>query len=71
MVEKTTIILCNNCEGKGVIYCEKLKCYHNGIYDEWSEECPKCKGSGLLKQIEIHSIRYEPFTPYKPQGIDE
>jgi DnaJ-class molecular chaperone len=64
--ENSEIILCSNCHGKGVIYQEKLTCYHKGEYEYWTEECPKCKGSGLLQKVVVTETIITPFVPLKP-----
>ena len=61
MVEKERIIICSKCEGAGIVHCKELIDYHNGLYDQWTEKCPKCKGSGRLLEKTIVKV-----VPYKP-----
>ena len=65
--EETTVILCDNCNGKGVIAQEELTCYHKGEYDYWTEECPRCKGSGLLQKKVVTETTITPHIPCKPK----
>lgn len=64
---KTEILVCDVCNGKGVIYKEELVCYHKGEYDYWTEECPICKGSGLLQKKVVIETIITPFVPLKPE----
>jgi DnaJ-class molecular chaperone len=63
------IEICHSCKGKGVIIQEKLTCYHRGEYDYWTEECPECKGSGLLQKTIITETIIEPYKPLTPEPL--
>ena len=65
--EKSEIIICDNCKGKGVVAQEELTCYHKGEYDYWTEECPECKGSGLLQKTVVTETLIKPYTPLTPE----
>jgi len=53
------IIICENCEGEGLVHLSKLVDYHHGDYDEWTEKCQDCNGSGrMLEEIKITTVAY-------------
>ena len=58
MCEK--IIICSECKGEGLIHRIELTDYHNRYHDEWTEKCPRCKGSGrLLETTKITKVAYK------------
>lgn len=50
------IIICNECQGEGLVHREKCVDYHNNYHDEWTEECDSCKGSGRLMEETVVDI---------------
>ncbi len=53
------IIICEQCNGKGIIKCSTLEDYHQHIYEYWDEDCKKCEGSGRL--IKKSTVEYFPY----------
>lgn len=58
------IVLCDECNGTGVVKCSELVDYHNNIRNEWFEPCNACNGSGRLVKI----ISYEPYVAEEPRS---
>lgn len=68
------IIVCETCNGDGVMEHEELTNYHKREYDYTYSLCHRCEGSGLLKQkttveLEPHKpkIHLAESNPYKPR----
>ena len=64
--EKLEILLCDKCNGKGVVHREELIDYHKGDYNYWTEECPRCKCSGLIQKHIVTETTITPYFPPKP-----
>ncbi len=60
------IIICDECDGEGIIRCKELTDYHNGHYDRWTEECGRCKNSGRL--LETINVTKEFYIPSKAKA---
>jgi len=60
------IVICNKCNGEGLIHCSELTDYHNGYYDHWTKKCDRCKGSGRLWEV-IETTR----TAYKQKKVEK
>lgn len=58
--EKEEIILCDRCNGIGMVKKSELINYHNNIYNNWDEICSICNGSGrLLKKTIEETVAYK------------
>lgn len=68
MNKEIEIILCDRCKGEGLIGCSECTSYHKGDYDNWTEKCPKCKGSGRMLVETSTQIREKPYATLKPDG---
>lgn len=55
------IIICTNCDGKGILTRRVMTNYHKGEYDLHHFECYKCSGSGRLNLTITKTL--EPFIP--------
>ncbi len=62
------IIICEGCDGKGLIERNECTSHHNGDYDYWDEKCEKCQGSGRIVRKIITQIIDEPFELPPPKG---
>jgi DnaJ-class molecular chaperone len=60
MSETREIVICTNCEGKGVKVHAELTCYHKGEYDYTSYPCKACEGSG--RRVKTVTTVYRPYT---------
>ena len=55
------IIICDNCEGSGIIQKSELSNYHKSEYRSWQEVCLSCQGSGrILKNVVTFKVPYNP-----------
>lgn len=59
----TEIILCHTCKAAGYTKESEIENYHNNTYNEWTEVCYTCKGSGRLEKITTIEVK-----PYNPEG---
>lgn len=66
MSDTVDIVVCPNCDGKGIVESRGLVDYHKNDYVYWATECKTCSGSGMVKRIV--SIRYEAHRPAAPYG---
>ena len=62
------IIICGKCKGRGIVDKSELTDYHNGRYDNWTEMCPECKGSGRKLVITETKVEEIPYVTPKPES---
>lgn len=58
-MQKSEVVLCENCDGKGHKYYDVLVNHHKGEYDTTKENCRVCGGSGRL--WEETTLSYRPY----------
>ncbi len=60
-MKTSSIIICDNCRGTGIISRDKLTNYYKREYDTHHDKCWKCDGSGRLWQVT--TVEYAPYKP--------
>lgn len=58
-MQKSEVVLCENCEGKGFKWHSELVNYHKGEYDTTKQDCSVCAGSGRLCQETV--VTFKPY----------
>lgn len=55
------VVICEPCQGTGLVRREELEDYHRNEYRVWTEPCPRCEGQGrVLEETTVQLLRLVP-----------